>query len=293
MSRPESFRAEMARMRRDRETAERRLTDAFLESPAVFVTEGDLEELWILSPELDPKEGIFRVTFFRRDGPRGHHSGESLQALVRELARHRQEVTPASDADVVAWTTTPEFEEGVKQVSLVQADNQLRYLAGRKGAAASAWAREVSARAGREPDLDRAIELLVRAAEDLGAGRAPNFGGSGPVRLWLDDQRPAPLGWVWAKTCAEALSVLSAGRVAEVSLDYDLDATDPGRDGMDVMRAVVRDAERSGRAPAIHFHTANPVGAAKFSWAWRKLEKRLEKVRDRADLKRRLTEIQT
>lgn len=42
--------------------------------------------------------------------------------------------------------------------------------------------------------------------------------------LWLDDLRPAPPGWVWAKTAREALKVLASGRVTYASLDCDLDS---------------------------------------------------------------------
>lgn len=29
--------------------------------------------------------------------------------------------------------------------------------------------------------------------------------------LWVDDLRPAPPGWTWAKSSAEAISLLAAG----------------------------------------------------------------------------------
>lgn len=43
-----------------------------------------------------------------------------------------------------------------------------------------------------------------------------------PVLLWVDDERPAPPGWVWAKTARQALKVLSSGQVTYASLDCDL-----------------------------------------------------------------------
>lgn len=42
------------------------------------------------------------------------------------------------------------------------------------------------------------------------------------IRLWHDDVRPPPEGWVWARTNAEAQEILSAGGVVEASLDHDL-----------------------------------------------------------------------
>jgi hypothetical protein len=44
------------------------------------------------------------------------------------------------------------------------------------------------------------------------------------VKLWLDDMRPAPVGWQWAKTVQEAQELLSTGDVDEASLDHDLGA---------------------------------------------------------------------
>jgi hypothetical protein len=42
------------------------------------------------------------------------------------------------------------------------------------------------------------------------------------TKLWLDDTRPAPEGWVHAKTVPEAIEVLRAGPVECASLDHDL-----------------------------------------------------------------------
>ena len=40
--------------------------------------------------------------------------------------------------------------------------------------------------------------------------------------LWLDDIRPAPPGWLWAKTAEDALRVLASTPVSYASLDCDL-----------------------------------------------------------------------
>ena len=44
------------------------------------------------------------------------------------------------------------------------------------------------------------------------------------ISLWLDDNRPAPPGWVWAKTAEDALRVLATVPVAYASLDCDLES---------------------------------------------------------------------
>ena len=42
------------------------------------------------------------------------------------------------------------------------------------------------------------------------------------VKLWHDDVRPAPKGWVWARTNQEAMDVLVCGNVSHISLDHDM-----------------------------------------------------------------------
>lgn len=43
-------------------------------------------------------------------------------------------------------------------------------------------------------------------------------------RLWLDDMRPAPDGWLWVKNIEDAKRYLAAGQVECASLDHDLGA---------------------------------------------------------------------
>lgn len=47
-----------------------------------------------------------------------------------------------------------------------------------------------------------------------------------PVKLWIDDLRPAPAGWTWVKTSADALVVVRSGLVQEISFDHDLGGDD-------------------------------------------------------------------
>ena len=74
------------------------------------------------------------------------------------------------------------------------------------------------------------------------------------MNLWVDDLRPPPPGWVWAKTSTEAIALLSRGRFAVMSLDHDLG-------GDDTTRVVVLWLCENGGWPAeVRVHTANPVG---------------------------------
>ena len=167
----DDFDAEMARLRADREEAESALRSAFERSPAILVTEGDLDELWILSPETHPEEGELRVTYLMPDGPRGHFSGNTLDELVTELARTWARYEPVDEAFVLRWTTTPEWTKGIWQVAYVQAWNALQITGGME---AFEWVNERIAEAQRASDYEEATRILVQARPDLTAGRAPN-----------------------------------------------------------------------------------------------------------------------
>lgn len=73
-------------------------------------------------------------------------------------------------------------------------------------------------------------------------------------RLWVDDLRPAPAGWVWVKTSAEAIAALEGGTWDELSLDHDLGGDDTTRP------VVLWLAEHGGWPERIMVHSANPVG---------------------------------
>ena len=76
--------------------------------------------------------------------------------------------------------------------------------------------------------------------------------------LWLDDVRPAPPGWVWARTADEAARALATGRVQVASLDHDLGEGLPT--GQDLVRWMAAAGAWPKYKPSIH--SANPLGAA-------------------------------
>ena len=79
----------------------------------------------------------------------------------------------------------------------------------------------------------------------------------GKMRLWLDDIRPAPSGWMHVKTVPEAISILETVQVGEISLDNDLGfGLDEGVALLDWMEKELR---ISGRMPPkiIHIHTGD------------------------------------
>lgn len=68
--------------------------------------------------------------------------------------------------------------------------------------------------------------LLARCGHDSGLNET--------VKIYLDDNRPAPVGWTLVRTADEAIAKLRQGNVTEVSLDYDLGDPQFGT-GLDVL----------------------------------------------------------
>lgn len=94
------------------------------------------------------------------------------------------------------------------------------------------------------------------------------------VKLWHDDVRPAPEGWVWARTNGEAMELLASGEVTHVSLDHDMGNHDcvpgtcdvaPGsgmpQKGEETGMQLVEWMITNGHIPAwIRVHAWNPSG---------------------------------
>lgn len=60
--------------------------------------------------------------------------------------------------------------------------------------------------------------------------------------LWLDDEKPAPPGWTWVKTCKELAAHLGEKKVAAISFDYYLNMTDTLHNGEVAVHHVWRNA---------------------------------------------------
>ncbi len=78
------------------------------------------------------------------------------------------------------------------------------------------------------------------------------------VLLWLDDVRPAPVGWTHVKTVEAAKALLSQGNVYQASLDHDLGDDEHIGTGY----TLVCWMEETGHWPinGTVVHSANPVG---------------------------------
>lgn len=91
------------------------------------------------------------------------------------------------------------------------------------------------------------------------------------MNLWLDDLRPPPRNWCWARTAREAIGQLAQGDVAELSMDDDLGwPVDENGTGYQVACWLEEQAvkENWSVVPAsIRVHSDNPVGAGKIGVA--------------------------
>lgn len=94
------------------------------------------------------------------------------------------------------------------------------------------------------------------------------------MRVYLDDQRPAPPGWTQARSADEAIAYLRKGEVTELSLDYDLG--DPcfgtGEDVLEWLETAV--LERRFPLPELTAHSGSPLGR-------RRLETHIERIKAR------------
>lgn len=93
------------------------------------------------------------------------------------------------------------------------------------------------------------------------------------MKLWIDDVRTAPQGYVWVKTVNEAKkAIIDAEEMTNIPrmfdcdfrftlLDLDHDAGDYACYGGDYIR-LLDWLEETGRNYPIHIHSMNPVGVA-------------------------------
>jgi hypothetical protein len=78
-----------------------------------------------------------------------------------------------------------------------------------------------------------------------------------PIKVYLDDTRPTPFGWVHARWPQEVIAHLTQGNVTEVSLDHDL-GNDRRGTGYDVLVWIEKAvALEKFVPPIIRIHTRN------------------------------------
>ena len=94
------------------------------------------------------------------------------------------------------------------------------------------------------------------------------------MKLWIDDLRPAPKGYIWCKSVNQAKNIIRARSFYEEIgipkiqcdcsieiLDIDHDAGDYAYDGGDYIK-LLDWLEETGRNYPIRIHSMNPVGVA-------------------------------
>jgi hypothetical protein len=81
------------------------------------------------------------------------------------------------------------------------------------------------------------------------------------MRVWLDDERPAPNGWAWIKGYYAAMDLIIRGSVEAISLDHDLGLTGPTNEtGGHILSLIEQLYIEDGVVPPqIYIHTQNPV----------------------------------
>ena len=84
-----------------------------------------------------------------------------------------------------------------------------------------------------------------------------------PMKLWIDDERPAPEGWIHARNGEEAREWLESNEViTHVSFDHDLG--EGQLDGHELV-SILEERVYLGlmEVPIMTVHSANPVGAGR------------------------------
>lgn len=77
------------------------------------------------------------------------------------------------------------------------------------------------------------------------------------LKIFLDDTKPCPKGWLWVRTIADFKDAVSknTGKIEVISLDYELEMTDNGKTGLDACRYLV---DNDIFCPKIIIHSIHP-----------------------------------
>lgn len=101
------------------------------------------------------------------------------------------------------------------------------------------------------------------------------------LKIFLDDVREAPKGWVKVTTARQAIEYLKYYPVDEISLDHDLGPRkrQTGYDVLLWLEELVVEGNEFGQPnpntlPKIHIHTSNPV-------ARKRMEQALESIKNK------------
>lgn len=87
------------------------------------------------------------------------------------------------------------------------------------------------------------------------------------MKLYVDDMRQPPDGWIICRSVRLAKGLLTMGYVNELSLDHDMGDGKPT--GYDLLCWIEDETANKEDfwPPALHVHSANPVGCARMQQA--------------------------
>ena len=98
------------------------------------------------------------------------------------------------------------------------------------------------------------------------------------VKIYLDDKRKTPIGWVGVKTPKQAIDMLKKHDVDEISLDHDLGDDKKIGTGNDVLLWIEKQVFTNDKfkCPKIKIHTANPSARKKMELGLRSIQRKLK-----------------
>jgi len=100
------------------------------------------------------------------------------------------------------------------------------------------------------------------------------------MRVYLDDERATPDGWVRVFWPSEAIALLETGEVEELSLDHDLGNDERGT-GYDIVLWIEEAVFLRGfRPPKIYVHSANASAREKMLSGIQSIEKHVNRNRE-------------
>lgn len=103
------------------------------------------------------------------------------------------------------------------------------------------------------------------------------------LKVYLDDERATPEGWVRVYWPDEAIELLKAGNVEAISLDHDLGDDKRGK-GYDVVLWIEEAVALNGfKPPIITVHSANTSAAIKMRAGIENIAKISERLRHSGD----------
>jgi hypothetical protein len=100
------------------------------------------------------------------------------------------------------------------------------------------------------------------------------------MRVYLDDERATPDGWVRVFWPSEAIALLETGEVEELSLDHDLGNDERGT-GYDIVLWIEEAVFLRGfRPPKIYVHSANASAREKMLSGIQSIEQHANRNRE-------------